>query len=114
MSSVLINIWESNQKRKVYKEIPKFPSVKRDLSIVVDLSVKPGEIEKVIRQNSGKNLKKVRLTDYFPIKDENKISYTFSLQFLSEEKTFTDEEINAIQNKIVKNLNKELKAELRS
>jgi phenylalanyl-tRNA synthetase beta chain len=56
------------------------------------------------------------LYDIYKITDEDKqkLSYTFSLEYSSDEKTLTDEEINELQNKIVKNLNKKLNAELRA
>jgi len=98
-----------------YEEISKYPPALRDISLVADKNIKVGDIEKQIIQSSGKLLKKLRLYDIFKIEDEKsgKTSYTFSLEFSSNEKTLTDEEVNRIQDKIVNDLKRKLNAELR-
>lgn len=98
-----------------FKEYSNYPPVLRDLSILADSSVKEGELEKVILASKhGGLLKKIRLYDiYKPKSDGAKISYTFSLEFRSDEKTLTNEEVNRIQEQIVLDLNKKLNAELR-
>ncbi len=98
-----------------YKEISKFPPVLRDLSVVVDRKIKISELEEQIVSSSEKLLKKLRLYDVYKLEgDENKNSYTFSLEFSSSEKTLTDEEINRLQQKIIYDLKKKLNAELRT
>ncbi len=67
--------------------VPQFPSVRRDLSIVVPKGVKDSDIVAVIRKNGGKELVKVSLFDVF------KDSRAYSLEFRSSEKTLTDEEV---------------------
>lgn len=105
-----------SKRQTEFKEISKFPPVLRDLSLIVDSSIKAADIEKEINAGADKLLKRIRLYDiYKPGEGEQKqISYTFSLEFSSDEKTLTDEEINKVQDRIVKNLNKKLNAELRS
>jgi phenylalanyl-tRNA synthetase beta chain len=104
------------EKNRVYKEISKYPPVLRDLSIVADKDIKAADIEEQIRRGANKLLKKVRLYDMYKFggDDTSKISLTYSLEFSSDEKTLTDEEVNPLQEKIVKYLNKNLKVELRS
>lgn len=104
-----------SQRERIYKEIPKYPPVLRDLSIVVSRDVKVNEIEKIIKSSSDSLLKSIRLYDvyYFGDENSNKKSYTFTLEFLSCEKTLTDEEVNKIQEKVISNLERKLKAELR-
>lgn len=98
-----------------YREINKYPSVKRDLSIVADNSVGYGLIEKSLMKNAGKNLKNIRVFDIY--KDnklgDDKKSIALSLEFNSEDKTLTDEEVNKYIAKIVSGLDKELKIKLR-
>lgn len=98
-----------------YREINKYPSVKRDLSIVADNSVGYGLIEKSLVKNAGKNLKNIRVFDIY--KDnklgDDKKSIALSLEFNSEDKTLTDEEVNKYIAKIVSGLDKELKIKLR-
>jgi phenylalanyl-tRNA synthetase beta chain len=98
-----------------YKEISKYPPVLRDLSVVVDTKVKVSELEKIIYSESGNLLKNVNLYDKYNIIENgiDKISYTYSLEYASNEKTLTDDEINKIQEKIIKNLQNKLKASLR-
>lgn len=110
------DLLNSYKKQTEFKEISKFPPVLRDLSLTVDNSIKAAEIEKEISAGADKLLKRIRLYDVYNLGEGEKtrISYTFSLEFSSDEKTLTDEEINKVQEKIVKNLNKKLNAELRS
>lgn len=98
-----------------YEEISKYPPVLRDLSLVFDKNIKVSDIEKQIFQSSDKLLKKLRLYDIYRIDNEKseKTSYTFSLEFSSGEKTLTDDEVNRIQDKIVKDLKRKFNAELR-
>lgn len=109
---VLFNKYKPGVK---YREINKYPSVKRDLSIVADNSVGYGLIEKSLVKNAGKNLKNIRVFDIY--KDnklgDDKKSIALSLEFNSEDKTLTDEEVNKYIAKIVSGLDKELKIKLR-
>jgi phenylalanyl-tRNA synthetase beta chain len=102
-------------KRRKYREISKYPPVLRDLSIMLDPAIKASQVEKEIRKSSDGLLKRVRLYDVYRVESEGmkKKSYTFALEFSSDEKTLTDEEINLVQNKLIKSLQKHLKAELR-
>lgn len=100
---------------RYYKPVSKFPSVKRDLAIVVDSRENYSNIVFNIQKSGGKILKNIELFDiYRDAKLGNgKKSLAFSLEFVSSEKTLTDEEISAIMEKIIRNLEIGLKAELR-
>jgi phenylalanyl-tRNA synthetase beta chain len=104
------------KRKKEFREFSKYPPVLRDLSVTVEDTINAGEVEKEIKAGANNLLKNIRLYDIYKITDEDKqkLSYTFSLEYSSDEKTLTDEEINELQNKIVKNLNKKLNAELRA
>ena len=84
--------------------------------MVADKSVIAEQLEEEIKKEAGKLLKSIHLYDvYIPEEDAaDKISYTFSLEFSSSERTLTDEEINRVQEKIIKHLYKKLNAELRT
>ncbi len=99
-----------------YKEISKFPSIKKDLSLVVDKSAEGLEIAKVIKKVAGSNLTSVEIFDVYEGKgiDEGKRSIAFSLVFGSQDRTLTDEEINPLIEKVIGAVQKEFKAELRS
>ena len=111
----LAHVTDLSETKKYYKEISKFPPVKRDLSIVIGKDIFYKDISGLIYKNGGETLKSVRLFDVYTgekIGDDKK-SMAFSLEFSSVNKTLTDEEVNKSVNTVVKALEKELKAKLR-
>ena len=104
------------RKQKVeFQEIPKFPSVSRDLALLVDKNVEFSQIEQVARQTERKLLKQVELFDVYEGKNlpEGKKSYAVNFILQDEEKTMGDKQIDAIMQKLIANLTKQLNAELR-
>ncbi len=111
----LNSLYKAQKKSTIYEPISKFPTVKRDLSFVVEKNVVFKDIKDVITKSGGKLLAGLQLFDIYEDKKlGNNKSLAFSLEFSSFEKTLTDEEINPIIGKIVKNLEKELNVQLRS
>ena len=98
-----------------YTEISKYPSVSRDLALMVDKSVEFAEIEKIAYQTEKKLLKSVVLFDVYEGKNlpAGKKSYAVNFILQDEEKTLNDKQIEAIMNKLIANLTGKLKAELR-
>ena len=98
-----------------YKEISKFPNIKKVLSIVVDKNIESLDIAKLIKKTGGSNLTNVEVFDVYEGKgiEEGKRSLAFSLTFGSQDKTLTDDEINPVIEKIIAMTEKEFKAELR-
>ena len=98
-----------------YKEISKFPNIKKDLSIVVDKKISAQEIGMKIKKAAGSLLESQEVFDVYTGKgiDEDKRSISFSLTFGKQDRTLTDEEINEVMNKIIAGLEKDIKAELR-
>ncbi len=98
-----------------YKEISKFPSVKKDLAVVVDKDITSEEIATVIKKAGGSTLNKIEVFDVYTGKgiDEDKKSIAYSLTFEKMDRTLTDEEINESIAKIVEMLNKKMGANLR-
>jgi phenylalanyl-tRNA synthetase beta chain len=109
-------LFKNSGLNKFFNKISKFPSVKRDLAIVVNDDVKYNDLEEHIKESAGKLLNSVSLFDIYTGEKigRGKKSMTFTLEFLSGEKTLTDNEINITVNKILKSLNKKLSAELRT
>ena len=104
------------KKQKVeYVEISKYPSVSRDLALLLDKSVEFARVEQIAYQSEKKLLKKVELFDVYEGKNlpEGKKSYAVNFILQDEQKTLNDKQIDAIMNKIIANLKKELGAELR-
>jgi len=104
------------RKSKVeFKEISKFPSVSRDLALLLDNNVEFEQIEHIAYQTEKKLLKKVELFDVYEGKNlpSGKKSYAVNFILQDEQKTLNDKQIDAIMNKLITNLKKQLNAELR-
>lgn len=89
-----------------YEGIVKFPSVVRDISLVMDKSLTAGEIEKIIRSESGAILESLELFDIYEGEriGADKKSMAYSITFRNKEKTLEESEISAVMDKILKGL----------
>ncbi len=98
-----------------YKEISKFPTIKKDIALLVDKKAEAMAIAKSIKKAGGMHLVEVNVFDVYEGKgiDFNKKSLAYSLTFSSQDKTLTDEEINPLLEKIVSQVDKEFGAKLR-
>ncbi|HSL28996.1 MAG TPA: phenylalanine--tRNA ligase subunit beta [Anaerolineales bacterium] len=103
--------------KPAYSLVPvsEYPPVYEDIAVIVDEAVPAGRVEALIRQTGGKTVTNVRLFDVY--RDEKlgagKKSLAYSLTYQTD-KTLTDAEVAAIRNKIVKRLEHEVGAKLRS
>ncbi len=99
-----------------FAEISRFPAVKRDIAVVAERSVHYSNMYDVIRFAGGSMLKDIKLFDVYMDEKlgDNKRSITFTLEFSSNEKTLTDDEVNKQVEKIIKALNNKLGAVLRN
>ncbi len=99
-----------------YKEISKFPTVKKDIAILVDNDIPAQDLQKAIKNAGGKLLQESKVFDVYNGKGipEGKKSIAFSIELGDNTKTLTDEIINETMNKITETLNNKFKAELRS
>jgi len=87
----------------LYKEIPKYPEVRRDLSLMLDENIKFEDL-KMIAQKVGKNLlTKVNLFDVYMGDQVEKGKKSYALSFILQDpsKTLTDQEIDKIMNAII-------------
>ena len=98
-----------------FREIPKFPSVERDLALVVPKSLNYSAIRDQINRLKLNKLRDLKLFDVFESEKfgADRKSMAINLTFLDEEKTLTDKEIDGWMNKIMITLEKELQAEIR-
>jgi phenylalanyl-tRNA synthetase beta chain len=98
-----------------YAEIAKFPTVRRDLALLIDKNVSFADIEKAAYQTDKKILKEVSLFDVYEGKNlpEGKKSYAVSFTLQDEEKTLNDKQIESLILRIQKNLEDKLGAILR-
>ena len=99
----------------LYTEVPKFPAVSRDLALLVDNNVEFVQIEQIALQTEKKLLKRVELFDVYEGDKlpAGKKSYAVNFILQDEEKTMGDKQIEAIMQKLIANLKKQLNAELR-
>ena len=109
-------LMKATKKNEVlFTEVAKFPAVSRDLALLVDNSVEFAQIEQIARQTEKKLLKKVELFDVYEGDKlpAGKKSYAVNFILQDEEKTMGDKQIDAIMQKLIANLKKQLNAELR-
>lgn len=105
----------TNQEVK-YKALPKYPGMARDLALVVSEDVLVGDIEKVISRYGDGLIEKIELFDIYTGSQipEGMKSVAYSIMYRSYDRTLRDDEVNNIQNSIIKDLEDKFKAKLRS
>jgi phenylalanyl-tRNA synthetase beta chain len=96
--------------------VPNFPPVLEDIAIVVDESVTADQVEATIRQGGGKLVTHVRLFDIFRSDQigATKKSMAYNLTYQAPDRTLTDKDAAQIRQKIIRRLEQELGAKLRS
>lgn len=94
------------EKQYATKEISKFPIVSRDIAVVVDEKISNAEISACIKSACGKIFYDVELFDVYrsDVLGQGKKSMAYKILFMSEEKTLTGDEIQAVVNKVLKSL----------
>jgi phenylalanyl-tRNA synthetase beta chain len=99
----------------LYKEIPRYPEVRRDLALLLDKNINFAEIEALAVQNGGKLLRNVSLFDVYEGEQvgPDKKSYAVSFILRDDNKTLKDEEIDAFMNRLINVFEKKLHAQLR-
>jgi phenylalanyl-tRNA synthetase beta chain len=104
-----------NQKTIKFKEISKYPEVKRDFSLLINEDVTFENIFKLAKQTENNFLKDINLFDVYTGDKlaDGKKSYAVSFTLQDKNKTLTDVQIDKIMSKIQKRFESELRAELR-
>lgn len=104
------------RKNKItYKEVAKFPAVRRDLSLLIDRQVTFDALKNIAERTERKLLKSVGVFDVY-VGDKlpaGKKSYALSFELQDEEKTLTDKQIDSVIQKLILNFEKEVGAEIR-
>ncbi len=98
-----------------YSPIPRFPSITRDIALVVDENVVAGELQKAIIEAGGELLKEVSIFDVYQGDrlPDGKKSIAFSLRYYDPERTLTDEEVTAVHEKVIQAVEQQFGATLR-
>ncbi|MBQ3336417.1 MAG: phenylalanine--tRNA ligase subunit beta, partial [Selenomonadaceae bacterium] len=103
-------------KKFTLEALPKYPSISRDLAILVEHDTAAGDVEKVIVKSGGKFFKGVTLFDVYTGEriPADKKSLAFALEFRSNERTLKDEEADDAFKNILAAVEKDFGATLRS
>ena len=99
----------------INKEVPKYPSVRRDLSMLVDTNVTFDDLKTIAFKTERKLIKNVQVFDVY-VGDKlpaGKKSYALNFTLQDEEQTLTDKQIDSVMQKIISNLAQTAKAEIR-
>ena len=96
-------------------ELPRYPFVQRDLSLVLAKETSWGQVEAAVQKVKPGKLKELKLFDIFESEKlgADKKSMAVNFTFQDEEKTMTDTEIDGMMNKLIGTYEKELGAEIR-
>ena len=100
---------------KPFVNIPKYPSVSRDIAVIVDKTVTAEDIIATVKKTGGKMLEEANIFDVFTSKQigENNKSVAISMVFRAEDRTLTEEVISAQIERILKALEVRVGAKLR-
>jgi phenylalanyl-tRNA synthetase beta chain len=100
----------------VVRSVSRFPAVQQDIAVVVDESVPADQVQNLIAETGQPLFVDVQLFDVFRGEQlgAGKKSLAYSLTFQAEDRTLTDKVVARQQDKIVKRLERELGARLRS
>jgi phenylalanyl-tRNA synthetase beta chain len=100
--------------KKTYQAVPQYPSVLRDLAILIPMDIPSAQVEEMIR-SMGRDLLNVDLFDLYEGKGvpDGQRSLAWSLTFQSSQRTLTDDEVDKSMEEIIGTLEKEYGAKLR-
>ncbi|WP_461213226.1 phenylalanine--tRNA ligase subunit beta [Lacticaseibacillus sp. GG6-2] len=108
-------LMQADRTEMAAKPAPKFPSMTRDIAVLVGKAVENAAVEKVITDNGGKFLRDVTLFDVYAGKnvDANQKSLAYTLTYRRDDQTLTDDEVSAAFAKVVDALQTTLGATIR-
>lgn len=100
---------------RTYRALPKFPATSRDIALLIDKTTPVGAIADIIEKQKTNIVEEYHLFDVYEGEQvgEGKKSVAYSISFRAVDRTLTDEEVNAVMEKILQALKQELQAELR-
>jgi len=111
----LAPVYEHAASRIEYRALPRFPAVERDLAVVVGRSVTAGELVSAVREAAGELLESVRVFDVYTGEriGPDKKSVALALVYRHADRTLTDEEVTAANDRALAKLEQSFGAELR-
>ncbi|MHB1452548.1 MAG: phenylalanine--tRNA ligase subunit beta [Saccharofermentanales bacterium] len=111
----MYKILHGDGSQKIFRQLPRFPAVTRDISMVIDRQTPVAGIEKIILENTDGLLESCKLFDVYTGKqiDENKKSIAFKLVFRAPDRTLSDDTVNPVIVNLLRRLSEEAGAVLR-
>ena len=111
----LDKLFSFRTKKMGYKEISKFPGVKKDVAFIVDKKMASSSVAEVIKKAGGRLLTNIKVFDVYTGENvaENEKSLAYSLTFEDPTKTLNDEEVMEVFNNIITNVENKLNAKVR-
>ncbi|MDL1870667.1 phenylalanine--tRNA ligase subunit beta [Deltaproteobacteria bacterium PRO3] len=116
LAEISLDLFLTESKNPVkFQEVSPFPSIWRDLNLIVDESVSHGEILGQIRAHGGPWVRQAVFFDLYRGKplEEGKKAMTFTLEYGSPERTLTDDEVNQARERLLENLKEKIGVSLR-
>ncbi|MEH7379718.1 phenylalanine--tRNA ligase subunit beta [Bacillus sp. JJ1533] len=112
----LKDVLEADVEEILYQPIPRFPSMTRDIALVVDQSVAAGDMKQVIIEAGGKLLRDVTIFDLYEGErmEPGKKSVAYSIKYFDPDRTLTEEEVTKAHDKVLKAVAEKFNATLRS
>jgi len=101
--------------KKTFKALPKYPSIKRDIAILLDDTINASGIYDVIKEEARGLVRSVDVFDLYKGQQiqEGKKSLAYTIEYRSDERTLNDKEVNEIHKKVQDALTKRLGAQIR-
>lgn len=111
----LAPLYEQASSDIVYKALPRYPAITRDIAVVVEAGVQVGSLISTIKQTAGELLESVQVFDIYTGErlGAGKKSVAISLVYRHKERTLTDEEVTELHESVVQLLEQSFAAELR-
>ncbi len=108
-------LMEKADSQVTYTPLPKYPSVNRDIAVIVDREVEAGTLHQIIQEAGGDIVEEIGLFDIYTGEQipEGKKSVAYSLTLRSREKTLTEQEAGEVMQKVLKGLKNKAGAVLR-
>ena len=100
---------------KSFKPLPQFPSIRRDVAMLVPEATTHEAVLQVVKRTKPENLEAVELFDVFRGKHvpEGQKSLAYAFTYRAADKTLTDADVNSAHEKVLATLKTKLRAELR-
>src|SRR3989338_2125979 len=101
--------------RRIFTALPKYPSIKRDIAILLDDAINASSIYDVIKEEAKELVKSVDVFDLYKGRQiqEGKKSLAYTIEYSSDQRTLNDKEVNDLHKKVQDVLMKRLGAAIR-